>query len=99
MLVPAMASTGTWFCSSTLSTPMWAAPRAPPPDNTNPIRGRGACPEGGTCWAGEETQTPSQKTANSADFLALLGIGSVVRIVFRRDNRPPNHAHTFHPGG
>ena len=40
MLVPAMASTGTRKRSSSRSTPMWAAPRAPPPPSTRPMRGR-----------------------------------------------------------
>src|SRR5258705_534931 len=40
MLVPAIASIGTWSSSSTFNTPMCAAPRAPPPDRTKPIRGR-----------------------------------------------------------
>ena len=42
MLVPATQSTGTRSCSSTSSTPMCAAPRAPPPPNTRPTRGRSA---------------------------------------------------------
>src|SRR5688572_1602145 len=42
MLVPTMRSTGTCISSSTRSTPMWARPRAPPPDRTTPILGRGA---------------------------------------------------------
>jgi hypothetical protein len=49
MLVPAMQSTGTRSSSSTFSTPMCAAPRAPPPESTRQIFGRlasgaGACP-------------------------------------------------------
>ena len=54
MLVPAIASTGTRICSSTLSTPMCAAPRAPPPDSTSPTRGRCAAASGGAAagvWA------------------------------------------------
>src|SRR5690606_26050695 len=50
MLVPAMASTGTRSSSSTLSTPTCAAPRAPPPDRTSPMRGRCApLPAAGCC--------------------------------------------------
>src|SRR5262249_35823817 len=54
MLVPAIASIGTCICSSTLSTPMWAVPRAPPPESTSPTRGRwwlsrDAC--GSIAWA------------------------------------------------
>ena len=40
MLVPAMQSTGILSSSSTLSTPIWAIPRAPPPDSTKQTRGR-----------------------------------------------------------
>ena len=40
-------------------------------------------------------RAPRQITANNADFLALLIIVGVARIVFRRDNRPPNHAQTL----
>jgi hypothetical protein len=40
MLVPAMQSIGTFSSSRTLSTPMCAMPRAPPPDNTKQMRGR-----------------------------------------------------------
>ena len=39
-------SIGTRSSSSTLSTPMCAAPRAPPPDSTRPMRGRGAASAG-----------------------------------------------------
>src|SRR5438477_6476263 len=42
MLVPAMQSIGMRYSSSTLSTPMWAAPRAPPPERTTQMRGRSA---------------------------------------------------------
>src|SRR6204780_687543 len=42
MLVTAIASMGTCRRSSILSTPMWAAPPAPPPESTSPMRGRGA---------------------------------------------------------
>ena len=35
-----LASIGTRICSSTLSTPICAAPREPPPDSTRPTRGR-----------------------------------------------------------
>ena len=42
MEVPTMKSTGTRASFSVLSTPTWANPRAPPPDNTSPMRGRGA---------------------------------------------------------
>src|SRR3982750_3581180 len=90
MLVPAMASTGTWFSSSTLRTPMWAAPRAPPPESTSPMRGRdGVAGDGASC-AGNAVVSPKQTTASSTECLALMNIGSVVRIVCRRDNRPPN---------
>jgi hypothetical protein len=40
MLVPATASIGTCSSSSARMTPMWAAPRAPPPLSTSPILGR-----------------------------------------------------------
>ncbi len=40
MLVPAMQWIGTRYSSRTLSTPTWAAPRAPPPDSTRQIFGR-----------------------------------------------------------
>ncbi len=40
MLVPAIASIGMRISSSTFSTPMCAAPRAPPPESTRPMRGR-----------------------------------------------------------
>src|SRR5262252_11245355 len=43
MLVPATQSTGTCSSSSTRSTPMCAAPRAPPPLSTRPMRGRFGC--------------------------------------------------------
>src|SRR5262245_41250615 len=42
MLVPAIASTGTWSSSSTSRTPTCAPPRAPPPPSAKPIRLRGA---------------------------------------------------------
>src|ERR1700688_1095951 len=42
MLVPAMQSMGIFRSSRTLSTPMCAMPRPPPPDSTRQIRGRGA---------------------------------------------------------
>ena len=42
MLVPAIASIGTRICSRIFSTPMCAAPRAPPPERTRPTRGRWA---------------------------------------------------------
>ena len=35
--VPVMKAIGTRSRSSTLSTPMWAAPRAPPPPSTRPM--------------------------------------------------------------
>ncbi len=50
MLVPAIASTGTRSCSSTLRTPTCAAPRAPPPESTSPMRGR--CSAFGVTGAG-----------------------------------------------
>ena len=40
MLVPATASTGIRISSSARMTPTWAAPRAPPPLSTRPMRGR-----------------------------------------------------------
>ena len=40
MLVPVMTSIGMRMRSSALSTPRCAAPRAPPPESTSPIRGR-----------------------------------------------------------
>lgn len=40
MLVPTMMSTGMCFASSTLSTPIWADPLAPPPLSTRAILGR-----------------------------------------------------------
>ncbi len=45
MLVAVIASTGTFSSCSTLSTPMCAKPRAPPPESTRPMRGarRGGC--------------------------------------------------------
>ncbi|MNC39350.1 hypothetical protein D3C75_880050 [compost metagenome] len=39
MLVPAMASMRTPCSSRALSTPMWARPRAAPPDSTRPTLG------------------------------------------------------------
>ena len=42
MLVPAIASTGIRNLSSSRSTPICAAPRAPPPPSTSPIRGHSA---------------------------------------------------------
>ncbi len=41
MLVATMKSTGTRCSRRTLSTPMCARPRAPPPERTRPILGRG----------------------------------------------------------
>src|SRR3569833_1701190 len=43
MLVPAIASIGMCSCSRTFSTPTCAAPRAPPPESTRPMRGRCGC--------------------------------------------------------
>ncbi len=40
MLVPVTQSTGTRSSSRTFSTPMCAAPRAPPPESARPIFGR-----------------------------------------------------------
>src|ERR1700739_1257127 len=51
MLVPAIASSGTWSSSSTLRTPMCAAPRAPPPESTKPMRGRLAASAVASLWA------------------------------------------------
>src|SRR5579862_1371898 len=64
MLVPATASTGTRNCSRTFRTPMWAAPRAPPPESTRPMRGR--CLAGAplsTCCAGERPGAASMTAA------------------------------------
>src|SRR5438477_9824072 len=36
MLVPAITSTGTPASSSTFNTPMWASPRAAPPERATP---------------------------------------------------------------
>src|SRR5215211_320172 len=40
MLVPMMTSTGMRSSLKTLRTPMWARPRAPPPESTRATRGR-----------------------------------------------------------
>src|SRR5688572_16763689 len=90
MLVPAMASTGTRFSSSTLSTPMCAAPRAPPPESTSPIRGREGSLWGAASCAGVPGEINREIAANNAAFPAFLFIGTVARIVVRGDNRPPD---------
>jgi hypothetical protein len=51
--VPAMQSIGTRSSSSTLMTPMCAAPLAPPPPRTRPMRGR-AAPAGAVCAVGAD---------------------------------------------
>ncbi|MNY22212.1 hypothetical protein D3C86_1558080 [compost metagenome] len=63
MLVPAMQSTGTRSSSSTFSTPIWAAPRAPPPDNTRQILGR---PTGWALAAAPSTEPPGVAGARRA---------------------------------
>jgi hypothetical protein len=74
MLVPAIASTGMRCSSSTLSTPMCAAPRAPPPDNTRPMRGRCAASAIGCCCADTVAAASMARAANNTVFLDLLFI-------------------------
>src|SRR5580700_153818 len=67
MLVPAIQSMGIFRSSRTLSTPMCAMPRAPPPDSTRQIRGRvvagGACAQdpAGHRQAAQSTQAKASR--------------------------------------
>ena len=60
MLVPATASMGMWRSSSARMTPMWAAPRAPPPLSTRPMRGRSA-PGSRACSSAAAHPTPGSR--------------------------------------
>ena len=73
MLVPAMASTGTWFSSSTLSTPMCAAPRAPPPDSTRPMRGPGVVGLRCASCAGDDAARPEAEHGEQRCFSCFIG--------------------------
>src|SRR4051812_22830410 len=77
MLVPAMQSTGTRISSSTLSTPMCAAPRAPPPESTRQIRGRGdASPGGEAVPAGSADAAAARRRTASGPRARLTGPSS-----------------------
>ena len=63
ILVPTIASIGTRRRSSSLSTPMCAAPRAPPPPRTRPIRGlSSSCGVCGDCAAVSTAIPMAQRT-------------------------------------
>src|SRR5262245_549291 len=51
--------------SRTFRTPMWAAPRAPPPPSASPIRGRG-CGAGASCAAAERGRSPRSRQRPAA---------------------------------
>ena len=61
--VPTTMSTGTRDCSSTLSTPTWASPRAPPPESTRATLGladvAAALAVPACCARETDRQTPS----------------------------------------
>ena len=77
MLVPAMQSIGTRYFSSTLSTPMCAAPRAPPPESTRQIFGRlaGAAPAGESGGVAAWALATSRVASNSPAPAIVLPSG------------------------
>ena len=67
MLVPAMASIGIRIRSSSRSTPMCAAPRAPPPPSTSPTLGRSDGVTSSAC-----SMSPAFATAASSKTLLRI---------------------------
>src|SRR5262249_44045123 len=92
MLVPAMQSIGTCSSSRTLSTPMCAAPRAPPPLSTRQIFGRvsGAltAAAGSAPLAGQAT-SDSASTARDAWMLFMPPLSTPGVVAYR--SRPRLH--------
>ena len=96
-----MKSTGTRARSSTLSTPTWASPRAPPPDSTRPILGRWAVVSGaaedGVAWErllkiSASRMTAKPRVAKPASFGAGVVHADAARFTaetlsYRRVNR------------
>src|SRR5687767_13988563 len=77
MLVPAMASMGMRSSSMTFKTPTWAAPRAPPPLNTRPMRGR--CGSSAAAIAGiakgkASSSADAQRNAKDAKWAFIFEI-------------------------
>src|ERR1051325_3001723 len=82
MLVPVTQFTGTRNSSSTLRTPTWARPRAPPPDSATPPRDSGRPTRGGglplAVWPMAATVKSVRPAASAAEatrvlFIALPG--------------------------
>ena len=72
MLVPSTMSTGICISSSTLSTPRWAAPLAPPPLSTNAILGLWGAAAGAACDAdGQKTDTQTYATQKAPKSLCI----------------------------
>ena len=67
MLVPTTQSTGMRSSSRTRSTPMCAAPFAPPPASTRPILGRDVAVAGASCAAAIPQSGPSNASAAASD--------------------------------
>src|SRR4051812_28496074 len=65
MLVPAMQCTGTRSSSSTLRTPICAAPRAPPPESTRQMRGDAAGGAEGAVCAEDSAVAASSDSARA----------------------------------
>src|SRR2546427_2103400 len=64
MLVPVITSTGTPASSSTFNTPMWASPRAAPPDRATP-----------TFWARAPHHGSTHATSTRANRFTVCPIG------------------------
>src|SRR5437867_3266362 len=74
MLVPTIRSTGTWYSSSTLRTPMWALPRAPPPERTSTTLGRAAFRPSACCaGAAVVRRLAAVRTVTAVRFIAPPG--------------------------
>ena len=85
MLVPATQSMGMRISSRTRSTPMCAAPFAPPPASTRPILGRDAAVTGASCAAAIPQSGPSNASAAASDS-RLREVMKVLRSVAFRAN-------------
>src|SRR5476649_1584590 len=72
MLVPMTKSTGTRNSRSTRSTPMWAKPRAPPPDSTSATLGRGLTAVSGRVCAGAREAHSIRPEQNIAARTCLI---------------------------
>src|SRR5207249_12290536 len=66
MLVPVITSTGIPASSSTFSTPMWASPRAAPPERATP-----------TLWARAPHNGSAHATSTTANRFTAYPIGGV----------------------